>query len=223
MKSVVKKIGISLAVIVGIVISLFVLILIPILIDGALQPAETLFYVMGNMFNSIFIIEIIVVFLPFSLLNAGKESRSVVLKYIKKFWYILLIIIVLCEYLIASDVTYVSNDTFVKRSALNPAGKKYSYSDVVSIDAGIYRKGLYKKGDFYYIVQFSDGKKVNLVNSGSTNEDKVENYDSYREIEMVDKSLLKNNIKKTADTESIERCDYDQKYKDIISGILNNK
>lgn len=226
MSKALKKLGAFILFVICALIALTALIFLPLFIANRLSPKGTIFYTTGPMFNIIFLFEGIVLAAVFLFSFSGKskgQDQNKFKKYLKKFWYVPVILVIIGEYLIATDITYVCENRFVKTSAFNIKGKEYSYSDVVNIEAGIHSKGMYKKGSFYYTIEFKDGKKSELVSSGSTNDDTIANYDTYKEIEFVDTKLVALNINKKSDTSSIKYCDYDKKYIDIITGILNNK
>ena len=80
---------------------------------------------------------------------------------------------------------------------------------------------MHYKGEFYYIIEFNDGKKINLNDSiGGANG----NEDVYKIFEDLDTSFVNMGVKKTASMENFEALSQraDKKYSDRIKGILEN-
>ncbi len=129
-------------------------------------------------------------------------------------------------YIIIVNVSVISNDKIKDYSVFSPSGREYSYEDVVSIDTGVYGNKIrlpfmHYKGEFYYIIEFNDGKKINLNDSiGGANG----NEDVYKIFEDLDTSFVNMGVKKTASMENFEALSQraDKKYSDRIKGILEN-
>ena len=106
-------------------------------------------------------------------------------------------------------------------------GTEYRYSEVEHIETGFGSRALafceYKeKGSFYYIITL-DGKE-NVFHAPTVNGD-IERYqeDSYLELEEFDKALVGLNIPKDANSEGIEKCNYDKEYVDRFLRIIKLK
>lgn len=126
-------------------------------------------------------------------------------------------------YYMIFNVTVFYSDKLVNYSFTMPHGKNYSYSYIKSIDTGFYRKKVpfsHSKGDFYYIIQMKDGRKINLNSAGGTKDDK----DTYLTILEFDRRFVNAGIPKTVDKEYfyIEAKNYDKIYSDRIKSIVDN-
>jgi len=130
-------------------------------------------------------------------------------------------VLVFALYLIIPSVTVFTDNSIVHRSPINIGGTVYNYSDIVSAKAGV--RGytipfISYKGDFYYIIEFSGGEKVNLLDMGSEN-----TMDTYSVIEQIDQRLMQLNVEKAVSTKHFEKLSLDQKYINRFKRILNNK
>jgi len=130
-------------------------------------------------------------------------------------------VLVFALYLIIPSITVFTDDSIIHRSPINIGGTVYNYSDIVSAKAGV--RGytipfISYKGDFYYIIEFSGGEKVNLLDMGSEN-----TMDTYSVIEQIDQRLMQLNVEKEVSTKHFEKLSLDQKYINRFKRILNNK
>lgn len=130
-------------------------------------------------------------------------------------------------YCCVTSVTFVTEDSIIYRSPMNPVGTTYGYSDVEKITTGFGDKTFaiaeYKrKGNFFYQIVL-DGKKITF-HVPSVNE-KIERYqeDSYLELEEFDQALVSLGISKTASEEGYENCDLDPQFVERFLRIIQLK
>ncbi|MBQ4529314.1 MAG: MerR family transcriptional regulator [Lachnospiraceae bacterium] len=130
-------------------------------------------------------------------------------------------------YCCVTSVTFVTEDSIIYRSPMNPAGTTYGYSDVEKITTGFGDKTFAiaeykKKGNFFYQIVL-DGKKITF-HVPSVNEE-IERYqeDSYLELEEFDQKLFSLGIFKTASEEGYENCDLDQQFVERFLRIIRLK
>lgn len=210
-------------------------ILVSILTEATIAPKDYLFYEYGP-FTSTLSIHIIVI--PVILVLEAVCSRFNFIKLdneffnfwqrLKPWWKGTAVAIwIVAAYCCFVNVTFVTESTIVCHTPLNPLGTEYRYSEVEHIETGFGSKALafceYKeKGNFYYIITL-DGKE-NVFHAPTVNGD-IERYqeDSYLELEEFDKALVGLNIPKDANSEGIEKCNYDKEYVDRFLRIIKLK
>jgi len=153
--------------------------------------------------------------------NNSMSTANFGLRYKKGFIAILLVIII--GYYILTNVSVISNDKIVAYSFFSPRGKEYSYSDIKSLYTGAYNATIpfvRSKGEFYYILELKDGKKINLVNIGGTKD----NNDSYLTIMELDQAFVELDVPKIVDAKHINMYlkGLDKVYRDRINSIIKN-
>ena len=131
----------------------------------------------------------------------------------------------LIMYMFITNLTVITNDNIKLYSPINPMGTQYSYTDIVSVNTGVYNKRIpfiSDKGQFFYKVKFSDGKEINLMDLGELHND-FQYLDTYEEIEMMDEKIMKMGVSKVSSDKYLHLVDFDQRYIDRFQRILNNK
>lgn len=128
-------------------------------------------------------------------------------------------------YIIISAVTAITSNKIIDYSFFHPQGREFSYKDVVKINAGVYGKKLYipfthSKGDFFYIIELDNGKKIDLTEVGETINDEHE----YFIIEELDRKFVNMGIPKDSSMENFRYTTghLDKIYTDKIRSILEN-
>jgi hypothetical protein len=126
-------------------------------------------------------------------------------------------------YYMIFNVTVFYSDRLINYSFTRSKGKEYSYSEIKSISTGFYRKNIpltHSKGQFYYIIQMKDGRKINLNSTNVTKDDK----DIYLTVLEFDKQFVNAGVPKTVDKEYfyVEAQNYDKVYSDRIKSIVDN-
>lgn len=130
-------------------------------------------------------------------------------------------------YALLFNVSVITKNSIVDHTFLIPQGKVYRYSDIASIDTGVYGRKLslpftHSTGEFYYTLTLKDGVTVNLNDSvGGTKNDQ----DVYEVFEELDDTFVNMGIKKTASMDNLELLEkhLDKKYSDRIKNVLTNK
>lgn len=135
----------------------------------------------------------------------------------------------ICAFLIIytyiTNLTVITNEYIKLYSPINPIGAKYHYTDIVSVNTGVYHNRIpfiRDKGQFYYNVKFSDGKSIDLMDLGKVHE-KFEHLNTYEEIEMMDEKIMKMGVPKTSSDKYLYLVKFDQQYINRFRRILNNK
>ncbi|WP_413377259.1 hypothetical protein [Alkalihalobacillus sp. 1P02AB] len=128
-------------------------------------------------------------------------------------------------YIIVSAVTVVTNNKIIDYSFLYPQGREYSHAAVVKVSTGVYGKNSYipfkhSKGQFFYIIELADGKKIDLTEAGGVQNNQHE----YFIIEELDREFVNSDIPKVS---SIKHFEYttehlDEIYTEKIRNILEN-
>lgn len=144
-------------------------------------------------------------------------------RFFKRYKLTIIATFIVIMYFLVFNVSVFYNNKIVNYSFFAPQGKEYIFTDVKSIDTGVYGfKKLFghSKGEFYYIIQFNDGTKIDLNLDGGTKEDK----DPYQVKEEIDKTLVNLRIPKKADSKYfyLYAEHLDKKYSDRIKNILYN-
>ena len=145
---------------------------------------------------------------------------EIVLEYINKNKKLLNLMVLIALYIIFPNVTSFSDTMIIHRSFYNPIGKEYLYSDVATVETGVYGESRVfsnRKGEYYYIINFHDGTRINIVSSGGE-----KSSDSYSMIEYIDAKLMSMDIKKVSSLENLELLSLDQYYIDRFVRIIKN-
>lgn len=146
----------------------------------------------------------------------------------KTLWTGFIILNIIGFYIIFTSVTVVKEHKIIDHSFLHPQGKKYDFDDVVKIDTGVrgdryYLPFTHNKGDFYYKVEFIDGKTIDL-------NDEAGGYDEEGEhptfvLNKLDARLVEMEITKETSMENFHYTteSLDRMYTDQIKSILERK
>lgn len=182
--------------------------------------------------SMVFIFEIIFILLLIYFMNRRYidfQNRLIVntFRFIKKHIAISIAvfsaILIMTTYYMIVNISVISSDEIVNHTFFMPQGKKYLYSDVKIINTGVYgsNKGfLSSKGTFYYIIELSDGTKINLNNTGGIKDSK----DIYQTIMEIDEVFKANGIPKNVDDRYFGLCQKNlaKIYSDKIKKIFEN-
>ncbi|MFC7678855.1 hypothetical protein ACFQV5_08040 [Paenibacillus sp. GCM10028914] len=127
-------------------------------------------------------------------------------------------------YVIISSVTVITNNKIIDYSFLYPQGREYSYKDIVQINAGVYGKkqsfpSLDSKGDYFYIVELENGKKIKLTEAGGF----IDEHE-YFTIEKLDRQFVDMGISKISSMDNFKYTTehLDEIYSDAIRRVLEN-
>lgn len=139
----------------------------------------------------------------------------------KKKWIPASIITVVLLYVQIISVSVFTGEEIIHYSFTHPVAKEYSYTDIRSVQTGVYGNDIpiiRDKGDFYYIVTFEDGTKINLMDMGGE-----ASQDTYSQVENIDKIIMSKGVKKISSEDSIELVRLAQVYVDRFKRIIRNK
>lgn len=133
---------------------------------------------------------------------------------------------VLLLYTIIFNVSVVTNNKIIDYSFLKPKGMVYNFSEIVSIDTGVYGERTFipfsnNRGQFYYILTLKDGTKINLNGDAAGTKN---NKDIYELFEEIDTTFVDSGVKKSASMEHFELLEknLDPIYANRIKKILKN-
>ena len=213
--------------------------LLMILIDIILLPDDYLFYehaqVTGEILLALFLLPAIIlsVFLMQKLKLTSKRQLE---KNEQAIWFWnrlglfkipVIIIWLVAVYFCFSNINIVTENEIIVKTAFNPSGTVYEYSDVDEIETGFGTSFIacaeYKEeGSFYYKI-IIDGKEI-VFHQPTTNEDIERYYDqTYLELEEFDYKLVGLGISKTSSDKGYEDCDFDDDIVKRFLRIINNK
>ncbi|SHH19341.1 MerR family transcriptional regulator [Clostridium grantii] len=190
-------------------------------------PDEYLLYMFKPPYSyMIFFFEIeLIIFIIYIINKINKSSEwkwaVSIFNIFKKKVLIIVVANIFLIYACVTGITVVTKNRIVDYSFYKPSGVIYSYNDIVKVETGFKGKflGRFRKnaGEFYYIVNFTNGSKVNLYQGNSSLED------TYLELEIIDDLIMKTSAEKIASPENSEYCDLDQRYIDRFLRIVSNR
>lgn len=121
------------------------------------------------------------------------------------------------------NTTTISKNYLTQYSLFHPTGKSYRYDEIVKVETGYYGQIFsirYETGEFYYHITMKDGTKIKLEDTQTIKEFEE---DSYSEIELFDKDVMKYKPEKISNTKNSKYSLLDQEYIDRFNRIINNK
>jgi len=132
-------------------------------------------------------------------------------------------ILTLCGYYMITNVSFISSDKIVTHSFFNPQGNEYSYSDIKALHTGTYNRTIpfvRSKGEFYYIVELDNGKKINLATVGGIRD----NEDSWLTIMKLDEAFMEFDVTKNVDAKHSDKFlkDLGKLYRDRVINVFEN-
>ena len=144
----------------------------------------------------------------------------------KKHCIAFLLAVLFTGYYIITGVTYVTTDTIVNRTLLNPLGTTYKLEEIEKIETGFGdNDGVFftpeydKLGNFYYKV-YVDGKELVFHSTWANMNIQRYEEDSYLELEEFDQKLESLGIPKEGNPDGAGLCDMDQYYVDRFLRII---
>lgn len=235
MKKVLSKLAL---VVIGIIMFLILIILSSSLVEKVLLPDDYLFYEHTPVFSlllaplmaapAILIADYIVYYIRklFTPSDYDFLDISGCWKALGKWRFIITAVWVIAMYASFTSLNYVTSDSIVKVTPLNPTGDIYSYSEVEKIQTGFGDKVFSlvehnSKGSFFYKLILDGKETVFHVPSPNPTIERYE--DSYLELEELDQALTRLNIPKEASRKGYEDCDYDQVYIDRFLRIIDSE
>ena len=136
-----------------------------------------------------------------------------------KFFAVLLIPYI---YILITSVVVVTDDIIYDYSFYNLKGNKYSFSDVEYVNTGFKNSGR-NKGEFYYNVQFNNGKKLNLSFPSACQLSEKYEHDTWQEYVDIDKYIMEAGAKKESSEIGVEYVKMDKVYVDKLLKVIRNK
>jgi len=132
-------------------------------------------------------------------------------------------ILVLIGYYMITNLNVISSDKIVTHSFFHPQGREYSYSDISAIHTGAFNRTIpfiRSKGEFYYIVELDNGKKINLATVGGIKD----NEDSWLTIMELDQVFVELDVTKNIDAKDVDfhLNSLDPLYRNRIKNIFSN-
>ena len=140
---------------------------------------------------------------------------------IKRNWNSYIVLNFVLLYVCITSIAVVTKNQIKDYSFYNPTGTAYSYNDIFKVQAGFKGKSakVFKAhaGDFYYIIIFKDGKKINFYQANSPFKD------TYLELEIFDNLIMNNHkVEKISSKENYKFCNFDKRYVDRFVRIIEN-
>ena len=153
--------------------------------------------------------------------------KNDIMKYVKRnkkwFYRIFAFANLVLIYALLFNVSVITKNTIINHTFLTPQGKVYNYSDLVSINTGVYKERrfnplVHSRSDFYYLITLKDGTAIDLNDIGGTKNNK----DMYEALEEIDKTLVNMRINKISKIETFEYFNKKLIYADRVKNILTN-
>ncbi|KGO15546.1 MerR family transcriptional regulator [Clostridium botulinum] len=172
-----------------------------------------------------FELEIIIVFVSIlykRIKNAERKWAANLFQFSKKNIVATIGLNIFLLYVCLTGITVVVKNKIKDYNFYSPIGTTYSYNDISKVQAGFKGKSfkIFKShaGDFYYIVNFKDDKKINFYQANSTFED------TYLELQIFDKLIMNTSkVQKESSKENYQFCDFDKRYVDRFLRIIENR
>ena len=212
-----------------IVLTLGIYIMIGLLQDWLFVPNDYLIWIFKYPTNNLIFIYQLYAFVAFFCLF-NKDFKEYIIErfknsvYKKQFIATFMIFNIVVFYIIMTSVTVIRSNAIIDYSFLSPQGKKFSYSDIVKINTGVYGKNYvpfsHSKGDFFYVIELRDGTEIDLNDVGGSGND----IDHRFIIEELDVKLVNMGISKQTNLDNFEYVTEDlaKNYTDKIKNILEN-
>ncbi|WP_143011246.1 hypothetical protein [Natronincola ferrireducens] len=126
-------------------------------------------------------------------------------------------------YYMFTNASVISSDKIVTHGFFYPQGKEYSYSDIKALHTGTYNRTIpfiRDKGEFYYIIELNNGKKINLANIGGVKDHR----DSWLTFMELDQVFTELDVVKNVDAKNFDSHlkNLDPLYRGRIQNIFEN-
>ncbi|KEI80308.1 hypothetical protein EXM30_02340 [Clostridium botulinum] len=219
---------ILLSIIFAIILSIGIFICISKLQQFIFVPKDCLMFMFKQPYSYLiffFEIEIIIVFVSMlyrKIKNVELKWTERLFKFAKKNIFSIIILNIALFYICVTSITVVTKNQIKDYNFYNIRGTTYSYNDISKVQVAFKGKRfkIFKShaGDFYYIINLKDGKKINLYQANSLFED------TYLELEIFDKLIMNTSkVQKESSKENYEFCDFDKRYVDRFLRIVENR
>ncbi|MCI6693937.1 MAG: hypothetical protein MR510_15960 [Clostridium sp.] len=164
----------------------------------------------------------IIVFIVFSFIVEKISNVKKGLPFFNKFDKFTALLLIPIMYIIFTSVVVVTEDGIYDYSFYNLKGNKYTFADVEYVNTG-FNDGWINKGEFFYNIQFKDGKKLKLAHPSSTQLSRKYEYDTWQEYVDIDKYIMDAGAKKESSENGVEHVKMDKVYVDKLLKVVRNK
>lgn len=139
-----------------------------------------------------------------------------------KFEKALVLAVIPLIYIILTSVVVVTEDGIYDYMFYNLQGNEYSFADVEYVDTGFVERGR-NKGEFFYNVEFENGKKMRLAYPSTTQPSYKYDYDTWQEYVDIDDYIMKSGAIKSFSEDGSEYVQMDKVYVDRLLEVIRNK
>ena len=184
---------------------------------------EYLIYLIKYPYSYLLFVILAIVASKIGMLFSGEEkffSTNKGLSLWLKFDKFMILTIIPLIYIILTSVVVVTEDGIYDYSFYNLKGNKYSFSDVEYVNTGFVDSGK-KKGEFFYNIEFKNGKKLRLAYPSLATPS--EKYDSWQEYVDIDEYIMNSGAKKDSNEEGSKYVKMDKIYVDKLLHVVRNK
>ncbi len=192
-------------------------------------PRDYLMFVTKPPYSYIFLffeVEVFVVFISKlykKVKNIEWKWTDQIFSFVKKNIIGVIILNIVLLYVCITGITVVTKNQITDYNFYNPTGTIYSYNDISKVEAGFKGKSFNRfkgqAGDFYYIVNFNNGKRINFYQADSSAFE-----DTYLELEIFDKLIMGNSkVLKESSSDNYQFCYFDKRYVDRFLRIIANR
>ena len=182
---------------------------------------EYITYLIKSPYSYLLFVILIIVATRIKSIFSKKEKRD----NNRNLFYLLkidILIVISLLYLVLTSVVVVTEDGIYDYSFYNLKGTKYSFSDVEYVNTGFVLKGR-NKGEFFYNIQFKNGKKLKLAHPSMTQPSNKYDDDTWQEYVDIDKYIMKNGAKKESSENGQQYVQMDKIYIDKLLEVVRNK
>lgn len=186
------------------------------------MKGEYLTYLTKYPYSYLMFVILIIVGTRVSMLLSRKEKLFSINNGLSRWAKVDILIIIPLIYIILTSVVVVTEDGIYDYSFYNLKGNKYSFSDVEYVDTGFVDSGR-NKGEFFYNIQFKNGKIIKLAHPSITNPSERYDNDTWQEYVDIDQYIMNSGAKKNSSEKGSEYVQMDNIYIDKLLYVIRNK
>ena len=186
------------------------------------MKGEYLTYLTKYPYSYLMFVILIIVGTRVSMLLSRKEKLFSINNGLSRWAKVDILIIIPLIYIILTSVVVVTEDGIYDYSFYNLKGNKYSFSDVEYVDTGFVDSGR-NKGEFFYNIQFKNGKTIKLAHPSITNPSERYDNDTWQEYVDIDQYIMNSGAKKNSSEKGSEYVQMDNIYRDKLLYVIRNK
>lgn len=175
------------------------------------MKGEYLTYLTKYPYSYLMFVILIIVGTRVSMLLSRKEKLFSINNGLSRWAKVDILIIIPLIYIILTSVVVVTEDGIYDYSFYNLKGNKYSFSDVEYVDTGFVDSGR-NKGEFFYNIQFKNGKIIKLAHPSITNPSERYDNDTWQEYVDIDQYIMNSGAKKNSSEKGSEYVQMDNIY-----------